>query len=151
MLKVDDWTVERLNQKHPSVPYNPDIASTFFRAGYIESWGRGIEKIKEECVLAGTSYPSFNIDFSGLMVSFEAKIATTVGKTSGKMSGKMSGKTSGKILSIIKDNAQITIPELAALISISERSIERNIQKLQKENKLERIGPAKGGQWRVME
>jgi ATP-dependent DNA helicase RecG len=32
-------------QKHPSKPYNPDIANTFFRAWNIESWGRGAIKM----------------------------------------------------------------------------------------------------------
>lgn len=58
---------------------------------------------------------------------------------------------SGKIILLVTENPQITIPELASTIAISERSIERNIQKLQKENKLEHIGPAKGGQWKVIE
>lgn len=26
-------------EKHRSLPHNPDIANTFFRAGFIESWG----------------------------------------------------------------------------------------------------------------
>jgi ATP-dependent DNA helicase RecG len=34
--------------KHPSCPFNPFLANAFFRAGYIESWGRGIEKINHE-------------------------------------------------------------------------------------------------------
>lgn len=29
------------------------LAAAFFRAGYIESWGRGIDKIKNECKSAG--------------------------------------------------------------------------------------------------
>lgn len=33
-----DWTVAKLKIKHPSRPYNPDIANAFFRAGLIESW-----------------------------------------------------------------------------------------------------------------
>jgi ATP-dependent DNA helicase RecG len=32
-----EWTVERLLSKHPSAPFNPDIANTFFRSGQIES------------------------------------------------------------------------------------------------------------------
>lgn len=61
----------------------------------------------------------------------------------------VSGKTSGKILEAIYQNNAITIPELAILTGVTERSIERNIQKLQKEGKLKRIGPAKGGHWQV--
>lgn len=35
--------------KHVSRPYNPNIANVFYLAGFIESWGRGIEKIWEAC------------------------------------------------------------------------------------------------------
>ncbi len=28
--------------QHKSGPYNPLVANTFFRAGFIEVWGRGI-------------------------------------------------------------------------------------------------------------
>jgi ATP-dependent DNA helicase RecG len=62
---------------------------------------------------------------------------------------KTSGKTSGKILTYIKENNEITIPELAQLIGITERSVERNIPKLQEQNKLIRVGGAKGGLWKV--
>jgi predicted HTH transcriptional regulator len=40
---------------------------------------------------------------------------------------------------------------LAQLIGVTERSVERNIQKLQQEKYLRRIGPAKGGRWEVIE
>jgi ATP-dependent DNA helicase RecG len=45
----ENWTVDKLTQKHPSKPFNPDIANTLFRAGYIESWGRGTIKIINAC------------------------------------------------------------------------------------------------------
>ena len=60
-------------------------------------------------------------------------------------------KTSGKILAAVQQNARITIPELSALIGISERSVERNLQKLQNDGHLRRIGPAKGGYWEIQE
>ncbi|MEQ1621272.1 MAG: Fic family protein [Methylococcales bacterium] len=60
-------------------------------------------------------------------------------------------KTPGKILALIRENALITIPELALLIGVNERSIERSLKKLQAEHRLSRIGPAKGGQWKVIE
>lgn len=40
----DNWTVKNLMGKHASRPYNPNIANVFYLAGFIESWGRGIEK-----------------------------------------------------------------------------------------------------------
>lgn len=33
----ENWTVEILKSEHPSRPYNPDIANTMFRAGFIEA------------------------------------------------------------------------------------------------------------------
>ena len=68
-----------------------------------------------------------------------------------KTSGKESVKTSGKILALIRENGRVTIPELAVAIGISERSIERNLKKLQAEQRLSRIGPANGGYWKVSE
>jgi predicted HTH transcriptional regulator len=38
-------------------------------------------------------------------------------------------------------------PEIVG--SLSSRSIERNIRKLQEQGRLRRIGPAKGGHWEV--
>lgn len=68
-----------------------------------------------------------------------------------KMSGKASGKTSGKILQHLRANPRLTIPELAAVIGVTGRTIERNLQKLQHAGVLKRIGPAKGGYWEVVD
>ena len=40
-----DWKAENLLEKHESKPFNPDVAHAFFRAGLVESWGRGLELI----------------------------------------------------------------------------------------------------------
>ncbi|MCS3796432.1 ATP-binding protein [Niastella sp. OAS944] len=166
----DNYTMQDLLNKHASQPYNPDIANTFFRAGYIESWGRGLVKIRTECTDAGLPEPTFTFNSHGLMVHFRGKADASektsgecrenVGETSGErregvdMSGERRenvGRTSGKILELIKGNPEITIPELASNVGVSERSIERNIQKLQEENLLIRIGANKGGRWEVLE
>jgi ATP-dependent DNA helicase RecG len=151
----DDWTVEKLLDKHASMPYNPDIANTSFRAGYIESWGRGMLKIRTECTKMGLPDPEFDYDANGLMVLFkgkpvEASVEMSV-KTSETASVRKSERASVRILELVKANRVITIQELASIIGISNRSIERNIQKLQKENKLKRIGADFGGHWEVVE
>ena len=50
----------------------------------------------------------------------------------------------------MSENKNITISEMSEKIGVSQRSIERNIEKLQKEGRIERIGPAKGGYWQVL-
>jgi ATP-dependent DNA helicase RecG len=57
------------------------------------------------------------------------------------------GKASSEILLAIQQNNSITIPQLASIIGVTERSIERNIQKLQAENRLRRVGGRKEGHW----
>ena len=54
-------------------------------------------------------------------------------------------------MEIILTNPNITIPELSEKIGITTRSVERNLQKMQKEGKINRIGPAKGGYWKIAE
>lgn len=65
------WTLEKLMGKHPSHPFNPLLASAFFRAGYVESWGRGIEKMRRECVSHDVPAQIFDASMSGLMLTFK--------------------------------------------------------------------------------
>jgi ATP-dependent DNA helicase RecG len=135
----DQLTVDQLKTNHPSIPYNPDIATTFFRAGLIEAWGRGTLKIIEECQKTGIPSPEFSSDSGGLGIEFR------------RSSGKMSGKMSGKILALVREDKFVTIPELSKNIGVTERTIERNLKKLQQEKRLNKVGGAKGGYWEVME
>jgi DeoR/GlpR family transcriptional regulator of sugar metabolism len=54
-------------------------------------------------------------------------------------------------MAVLKQDVHLTIPDLASLIGVTQRSIERNIKKLQEQKRLRRIGPAKGGYWEVIE
>ena len=70
----ENWTIKNLFSKHSSRPYNPDIANAFFRSGYVEAWGRGIEKITEQCVAAGLPSPVFSNEGSDFWVIFRKDI-----------------------------------------------------------------------------
>jgi len=124
-----DWSLQKLITKHPSKPYNPDIANTFFRAGLIESWRRGISKIIEACVKEGLSKPIFNTDLGGLFVEFTARNnspANTITKSS--QSVIKTRKSSVKIIELTRKNQNITIQEIATKIGITTRAIEKQIQ-----------------------
>lgn len=66
------WTTETLMERHKSRPYNPDIANTFFRAGYVETWGRGIQKICEACQKHGIPEPKYSVLGGDITVKFVA-------------------------------------------------------------------------------
>ena len=56
----ESWTVEKLAKKHASIPYNPDIAYAFFRAGFIEAWGQGTNKMINACKTHKIAPPRFS-------------------------------------------------------------------------------------------
>ena len=88
----ESWTVHHLMKEVPSIPFNPDVATAFFRAGLIEAWGRGTLKIIEEALEMGLPMPVFSHDSSGFRVEF----STDVEKMSGKMSGENVGENAGE-------------------------------------------------------
>jgi len=58
-------------------------------------------------------------------------------------------KTADHIMALIAQNPTITISTLANLTGLSRRGIEHNLKKLKDEGKIERIGPDKGGKWKI--
>lgn len=79
------------------------------------------------------------------------KSEKTVLKTSGKTSRKRPGKTSESIILLVVQNPLVATAELALVLGITERSVERNLHKLQQDNRLVRVGGAKGGYWQVLQ
>lgn len=156
------WTPQRLLAKHASMPANPDVANTFFRAGMIESWGRGIERMVEACRLAGLAEPAFSPEVGGFWVTFafaqpqgyEAATATVSEKTRVETPVKTRVetpvKTSEQILAALKAMPSLTLAELAPSIGKSLSAVERAAAKLVKEQKLRFVGPKKGGHWEVL-
>ena len=61
------WTADFLTAKHASAPYNPDVANAFFSAALLESWGRGIDLIRDACHAHGSPPLAFRWD-NGLWV-----------------------------------------------------------------------------------
>ena len=59
-------------RKHASSPYNPNIAHVFYLAGFIESWGRGIEKICSACEKDGVPQSVYTINPGDIMIEFTA-------------------------------------------------------------------------------
>ena len=65
-------------------------------------------------------------------------------------SEKGSEKSSEKILKLLSATPQMTIIQLANQLGISTRAVEKQIAKLRERGFLKRIGPAKGGYWKVL-
>jgi len=103
--------------------------------------------------MAGVPAPEINYAFAGLMITFQAKIGKKVGET-GKISPettpKTREKTREKILKLILEDTSISIKEMSNRIGITQKGIEWQIMRLKKDGILQRIGPAKGGYWKII-
>ena len=64
----ENWTIQKLFEKHSSEPFSPAIAQAFFRAGDIESWGRGYRRIATLMTQANLLPPLIDTD-SGLTIT----------------------------------------------------------------------------------
>lgn len=143
----EELTIEQLLQTHESFPRNPLIADVCYKAGYIDSWGRGIEKITEACEKYGFSRPVFEERFGGFAVElFKEKVS----KELGNQLGNQLGNIKNSILSEMKANPKISGVQLAELLGVSTTAIEKNIKQLRDDGLIKRIGGTRG-HWEVKE
>ena len=102
--------------------------------GYIESWGRGIQKIINGFTDARMPEPKFEVSFGGFQLTMSKSVEKSV----------------EKILDLISMDPFITQAELAQSTGLTRRGVEKNIQQLKKSGKILRIGPDKGGHWQIV-
>ena len=135
------WSLDALLTFHSSEPRNPHIASTFFRSGLTEAWGRGIEKIINANTKAGKPAPQFDVVGNGLRVMFFAD--GNFGENFGENETKM------QIMTIMRKDPKVSAKTIGEAIGMTTRSIEMNIKALREAGLVERVGSAKGGHWIV--
>lgn len=142
------WTVETLMECHRSQPYNPNIANAFFRAGYVETWGRGIEKICETCIKHGVPRPEYTLHSEDIMLKFIPFMSAKIPKgQNGTLDGTLNGTLEEKILYVISQSPRVTQMQIAQELNCSERKVKRLMKKMQDEGSIERIGGRRSGQW----
>jgi len=120
----DNWTVERLASKHPSKPFNPDVANTLFRAGYIESWGRGTIKMINACKTHKIAPPIFSNeapDFQVELVKYSDDSLSELGLK----------EELRQIILHIQEYVSITNSEVQKLCGVSKATATRYLGELE--------------------
>ena len=159
----EELASQNLFEKHYSKPYNPLIAQTFFKAGFIESWGRGFEKIKKECELYNTPIPEIEIKTSGVMVKCNASsiymelleemreknVRINVHKNVHKNDYEKLTKIEKEILEIIIKKPEITQVNIANRLGVTPKTVQRGIAILKTKGIIERVGSNKKGYWEI--
>jgi ATP-dependent DNA helicase RecG len=145
----ENWTLENLMSKHASKPYNPNIAHVFYLAGFIESWGRGIEKICSSCEKNGLPLPEYKINPSDIMVKFTApKNWLSTERVNDKVYDRVNdGERS--LLLLLNENPSYTVTLLSEKLGVSRKTVASRLKNLKERKIIERIGSNKKGYWLV--
>lgn len=141
----EELTVEKLRGNHSSYPRNPNIASVFFLAGYIESWGRGTNRIIETLTEGGLPEPIIEEDMKGLRVVFLKDIYTeeylkTIGLP----------ERQAKAILYMKQYGKITNSEYQSINETSHRTAARDLQELMEKQLVERSGTTGKGTYYIL-
>ncbi len=159
-LLPGELTIEKLFQLHESLPRNPLIAEVCYRAGYIDSWGRGVEKITEACRQAGLARPVIEERNGGIAVELLKK-RTSVKKISDRPENdfgtiservrKEIGIEPARALNVIRRHPEYSAAQIARQLAKTPRTVENYIAKLKKAGIIVRRGPKLGGYWEIKE
>ena len=138
----DNWTVEDLLNKHSSQPHNPDIATAFFRSGYVESWGRGIDKMKSLCLEAKIPAPQISCDENDFWTVFRKNIYNKEDLTNLGLNERQI-----KAVLYAKEKGKITNSEYQTINSVSKRTATNDLTELVSKSLLKKIGTSGSNIW----
>lgn len=144
-----DWTVETLMQRHKSKPYNPDIANAFFRAGYVETWGRGIQKICESCEQQSMPYPEYEVIGGDITVKFTALKPSKSPKHPKPQFDVLDDVLETRVIDILELDNRIKQKEIATELKLSISTVQRIMKKMIEAGKIERKGGKRFGYWEI--
>ena len=155
-------TVEDLKtDSYQASTRNKLIAEAFYLTNEIEKYGSGFIRIRK----AIAEYPTMKFEYHNLGHGFLTQFSYTKQKVSSSDNNVTEkdtekdteqdtekvviSKNQKTILEKIAGNNYITAEELVETVGINLRNIKQNISKLKSKGLIERIGPDKGGYWKV--
>lgn len=181
-LLPKELTPADLMKKHSSFPRNHNIANVFYKAGFVETWGRGFKKIKEEFERVNLPMPTIEENCGGVLATIQRKTIEDVIEERNNNSDYNVGtnapnvginvgtnvpnvginvginapevKLSDRqriIISVIKANPFVTAKQLSETLSVTLRTIERDLSVMQKAHIIRHEGSNKTGVWVVLE
>ena len=131
-LLPKELTPAALLQKHSSYPRNHNIANVFYKAGFVESWGRGFKKIAEEFERASLPLPTIEENGGGVMAIIQRK-------------------TIDEVIAERGGDGGVNVGDMSETMSVTQRTIERDLSVLQKAGIIRHEGRVNAGVWVILE
>ena len=147
-------TVAKLRMPHQSLPGNPLLAESMYLLQYIERMGTGTVDMIRRCAEAGLPEPEFEVG-AGFLIriwrSGDGKTTQRRQKTSRKNPQSAEPPAlSDRILALLNQNPSASRREIAATLGTTGSTVRYRLDKLRASGRIERVGPDKGGYWRVL-
>ena len=134
---------------------NPILANVMAQLDYMEKRGSGLTRICNETKALDGYKDELKPVFKSTPTQFQTIIyATTdtsnVGENVGEMSEREITDRQQHILNLIKESPTITAKQMSERLSVTQRTIERDIAILKKKNRLKRNGNDYDGEWIIL-
>ncbi len=149
-IEWEDFEVKEAKAEVPKSSW--ETVSAFSNtAGYgfdkmFKGWGSHYSKMP--VVSTGLDYYRIEFFYDAQSTVKDIRVKT-VEKTRVKAVEKTVEKTVEKIIELLLQNPTITQQEIMEKTGLSRRGVEWNLAKLKEAGRIIRIGPDKGGQWKV--
>ena len=126
---------------------------------YKESWGRGFKKIAEEFERASLPLPTIEENGGGVMAIVQRKTIDEViaerggdvGVNVGDVSEIKLSDRQQIIVSIIRSNPTVSAKQMSETLSVTSRTIERDLAVMQKAGIIRHEGKDNAGVWVILE
>lgn len=134
---------------------NPILANVMAQLDYMEKRGSGLTRICNETKALEGYRDELKPKFKSTPTQFQTIIFASsdtpnVGEYDGDMSETKLTERQQKILNLIKESPTITGKQMSETLSVSQRTIERDLSVLQKLDVLKREGKDNDGVWIVI-
>lgn len=151
----DGFDMNVLMREHSSRPRNKNIASTFYKAGFIEAWGRGIKKIQESFAKANLPMPTIENRFGGVLVTIQrsqlfGNLYHGEPKNEPQNEPQKLTQRQVAILSLMRNNINITRKEIANKLNVSLPTVRRDMLVLRNRQFVIYAGSSKDGHWEIL-
>ena len=128
----EELTIAKLHEPHASNARNKNIAFAFYKAGFIEAWGRGISKIITQFTEAGLKEPKFEDFCGGVRVTIYRNtdlVSETIEKNNGGVV-----ENEGEVTKRVPVNDSEVTKRVVENTEIAQKIAQKNVQKIAQKN-----------------
>ena len=134
---------------------NPILANVMGQLDYMEKRGSGLTRICNETKALDGYRDELKPVFKSTPTQFQTIIfastdMTNVGDNDGNVSETKITERQQKILNLIKESPTISGRQMSEILSVSQRTVERDLSVLQKKGVLRHKGKDNDGSWQIL-